>query len=44
MSIYQDDVQDAGCINWNQELAKRKRIGKHVGKVIVTKKCLNYGF
>lgn len=33
-----DDVQDVECIIWNQEPAKRKRIGKHVGKVILLKR------
>jgi hypothetical protein len=41
MSIYQDDVQDVECIIWNQELAKRKRIGKHVRKVILLKRKNN---
>jgi len=35
LSIYQDDVQDVECIIWNQELVKRKRIGKLVKRVTV---------
>ena len=38
MSIYQDDVQDAECIIGSQELVKRKRTGKRVEKVTVSKK------
>jgi hypothetical protein len=42
MSISPEDVQDVECIIWNQELAKRKRIGKLVERVIPFERNLIY--